>query len=727
VTSTVPRRLSAAWRRVIEVVAVLVAYTAVWMAVTWDVVTHWGSRIYGVAGDPVGSTWWLWQYAKYLGYSLVGTTTITMSGAPIGWMRGDAVNLQAVLLYGPATLAAKVVGPVGAYNLMVITGMVLSSAAMYWLIRWLGFSWVVAGWAGVAYMFFPWHTLKAGIHVTFTHLWLFPVLVLVTLWWLRQPSWRRAALVGAVGLGLWLSSGYFGIVGFVGICAMAVVGWVILGRRTRRWGVSAGTAALPVAFGVLAAVLVYAIGSIGGGMAGGLSAQDVRGLDVYGARLHQFLLPVGANPVFGSYTGDYLDANLHGGNDVESPLFVGWLTLALALAAVIWLIVARRQMAPVHRWASAMGIALVGVAFVFMLPSPFTFLGREWTMPSKLIYDVTPSFRVPTRFMPLLMTGMVVLAAIGLGLIIRRLAPALPAGALRNGVVAVSCALLAAFSFGELTTVPPGPVYEVGEREWVGMVKKTPPGVLAQYPLFGTTTLDDPDNLLQQTFHERPLGFNAPGDTLADEARTEVLDVAAPGTAGRLAGFGVTAITLRPQEQQHEGVLLPARTSPGPGYRLVGRAGDGTSVWTVTARPDAAVAVPWSGFTKLELRGKPAPRRWMDEQVASVAIFSRAGGLVRASFIAGSWGRPRAITVTGQEGMARRQLPAWTDTPVDLLLRVPAGLSAVTLRANPGPSRGPAGAPVVMYMTQWAFRAVSAGASAGDVVTSAPIAPDGSR
>ena len=129
-SSAAPRRLSAAWRRVIEVVAVLVAYTAVWMAVTWDVVTHWGSRIYGVAGDPVGSTWWLWQYAKYLGYSLVGTTTITMSGAPIGWMRGDAVNLQAVLLYGPATLAAKVVGPVGAYNLMVITGMVLSSAAM---------------------------------------------------------------------------------------------------------------------------------------------------------------------------------------------------------------------------------------------------------------------------------------------------------------------------------------------------------------------------------------------------------------------------------------------------------------------------------------------------------------------------------------------------------------------------------------------------------------------
>jgi len=709
--------------RIGEVVAVLVGYTAIWMAVTWDVVTNWGSRIFGVAGDPVGSTWWLWQYARYLGYSLVGTTTITMSGAPIGWTRGDAVNLQAVLIYGPATLAAKVFGPVSAYNLMVLTGMVLSAAAMYWLVRYIGLSWPIAAWAGVAYMFFPWHTLKADIHVTLAHLELFPVLVIAALWWLKRPSWRRALVVGAVGLALWLSSGYFGIVAFVGICVVTVVGWIVTGRRTGRWGSALGPAILPAAFGAAASALVYGVGRIGGGMSSGLPAQDARGLDIYGARLHEFFLPVGANPVFGRYTGDYLAANMHGSNDVETPLYLGWVTIVLAIVAIAWLLVARHQVAPVQRLAVVLGVALAVVAGLFMLPSPYEVFGRAWTTPIGWVYRVTPSFRVPTRFMPLLMTAVVLLAAVGLGLLIRRVRAVLPSARVRTGATIAVCAVLAALSFAELTTVPPGATYDVGEKAWVPLVRRAPEGVLAQYPLGGSVAPEDPENLLQQTFHKRPLGFNAPEGTLAEELRTEVIDPTAPGTPERLAGLGVTAVTLWPKEQEHEGVIIPARTSLGHGYRLIGRVADGTSVWQVVARPVPAVAIPWTGFGRLELKGRPQPRRWMIARDGEVAIYSRTGGVVDASFLVGSWQRPRALRVAGAGGAVGRRLPAWKDTRVTLRLRVPAGLSGLRLAVRPGPSRGPQGQPLALYMTRWSFRA----APASDVpaLQAQPLPPGG--
>ena len=73
------------------------------------------------------------------------------------------------LLSGLPRLARR--GEVVAYNLTILSGLVLSALGMYALARRLGCTPLVAGWAGLVFMLFPWHIWRVNVgHASLVHL-----------------------------------------------------------------------------------------------------------------------------------------------------------------------------------------------------------------------------------------------------------------------------------------------------------------------------------------------------------------------------------------------------------------------------------------------------------------------------------------------------------------------------------------------------------------------------
>src|SRR5439155_13549554 len=101
------------------------------------------------------------------------------------------------------------------------SGYVLSGAAMYLLVRYLRCNRLVAGWAGLVYIVFPWHLVRA-VHVSLVHLEVLPLLLLALLAAARTPTWHRFVLIAAATIACWLTSGYFGAMAVVGAAAFAI-------------------------------------------------------------------------------------------------------------------------------------------------------------------------------------------------------------------------------------------------------------------------------------------------------------------------------------------------------------------------------------------------------------------------------------------------------------------------------------------------------------------------
>ena len=157
----------------------------------------------------------------------LGVSHVASAGAPFGYDQGNGVNLQSAFVFFPAYLITEVSNEIVAYNVVVLAGLALSGAAMYWLVRWLGCGRLVAAWAGLVYIVFPWHLEKAQGHPTLAHLEGFPLLLLAVFAWYRKPGLPRALLVAPLSAVLWTTSGYFGFIGLAALPAIFLIALVL--------------------------------------------------------------------------------------------------------------------------------------------------------------------------------------------------------------------------------------------------------------------------------------------------------------------------------------------------------------------------------------------------------------------------------------------------------------------------------------------------------------------
>ena len=652
---------AAALRRIaLETSLVLLGATAFVCALMWPVVVHLGSTITGSLGsDSTGSVAWLWTLEHETGYHILGTTHHTLSGAPLGWNEGNGLNIQWFLPYYPAYLATKLFGAVAAYNLITLAGYVLSGASMYALTRYLGCARLVAVWAGVVFIVFPWHIERAE-HASLTHLEVLALLVLALVAAARRPTWLRFGFVGAATFACWLTSGYFGGMAVVTTFAFALGAALTSARRRGALQAAGSIGAALVASG-LVAIASYASGA----NAGAGIHRDASALQAYGLRPIELVVPAARHLVFGLGLDSFWAQRLHGSNTTEISNYLGLLTFALAIA---WLVIAYRRRAALRPTGlvqvTAGLVAAFVVAFLFALPSPV----GGMSMPSKWLWDRISAFRVPSRWDPLLMTVLLPLAALGLQALWRALAR-------RGRVVALAAVAVAiAVSFGELAvhTVTRFRTVPV-PAEYVALKTTTPNGILAEYPL-GYSDI----YRLWQRVHDRPLVNGAPDGTAADQMRMVLLDPAQPGTAQSLSLLGVTAFEIHPGG--HADVPVePREPTHMPGYRLVGRYPDGASVWDVVASPAPALVVPTGGFLAPTRSGNGPVEFALASSPGSLELRARTATVVRVTFGAAVQGGGSTTLHIG-DGTRDVAVPVSGTSSVSIPVQVPRGRSELFLR-----------------------------------------------
>jgi len=642
-------------RRVaVEAALVLFGTTLFVCALMWPIVRHFSSTIIGSPGsDSTGSVAFLWTLQHESGYHLLGNTHHTLSGAPFGWDQGNGLNIQWSLPYYPAYLATKLFGAVAAYNLVTLAGYVLSGASMYLLVRYLRCSRLVAAWAAVAFIIFPWHFVRAE-HASLTHLEVLALLVLALVAVTRQPTWIRFCLVGAATLACWLTSGYFGGMAVITVIAFSV-GTALTAPRRQSLRLASGS----IGAAILASGLV-GIGSYASGVNAGAGIhREADALTPFGLRPLELVVPSANHVVFG--LNSFWTRHMHGSpNLTEISNYLGLITIGLAIGWLVVVLRRRNGMAAV----TAGLVASFVVGFLFALPSPVVGI----PMPSKLLWHVLPAFRVPSRWDPLLMTALLPLAALGLQTV-RRVA----------GVAVVIAAMslsffeLATHGVSHFRTVPVPPEYTALERH-------TAEGIVAEYPL-GYSDI----YRLWQRVHGRPLVNGAPEGSLADQARLMVLDPAQAGTAQTLALLGVTAIAIHPGGPA-DTPLQPREPATSPGYRLVGRFPGGASVWAVVAPPAPALVTLPGGFAAPRLVagdvvGYPliAP-----SGVALLELRAKSPGVVRLLFDATAPSGERQMRI--QDAQGEHSFIFTASMHFDLAVEVPRGVSQLLLKIDPAPT-----------------------------------------
>lgn len=643
------------WSRIraaaIETTLVLLGCMLFVCVLMWPVVEHLSSTIIGSLGsDSTGSVSFFWTLQHESGFHLLGNTHHTLSGAPFGWDEGNGINIQWSLPYYPAYLATRVFGPVAAYNLITLAGYILSGASMYLLVRYLRCSRLVAAWAAMVFIIFPWHFARAE-HASLTHLEVLALLVLALVAATRNPDWLRFGFVGLATLACWLTSGYFGGMAVITVVAYAA-GAALVQRGRRGVLLAGGSVAATVAASLLVAIGSYASGT---NASAGI-ARDADALKPYGLRPLDLVVPA-PNHLFFSLNS-FWRRHLHGSpNFTEISSFLGVVTIALA---VLWLVLAVRRRNGLAAITAGLVTAFV-VGFLFALPSPVAGI----SMPSKLLWDVLPAFRVPSRWDPLLMATVLPLAALGLQSLKRTLGVAVVAVAVVLSFVELSTHRVAHFR-----TVPVPP-------EYVALARDTPIGIVAEYPL-GYSDL----YRLWQRVHGRPLVNGAPEGSLPDEAHLMVLDPKEPGTSAALALLGVKAIVLHPGGPADVPVQ-PREPKPSDGYQLVGRFPDTSSVWTVTAPPAPAFAMLAGGFglpRRLD-NGRVGYPLIASGGVAVMELRARAPGVVRVEFEASAPGGKHQLRI--QDSVGEHPYPFTGSMHFDLNVEVPRGVSQLVLKVDP--------------------------------------------
>jgi hypothetical protein len=691
----------------IEAVVALAMFTGLAVVVTWPLAADLRTRIYGYPGDSTGTIAFLWSSAHKVGYHLLGSTHIRLTGAPFGWDFADTLNVQWGFVLGPAVLVTKLFGEVVAYNLAVLSGLALSGATMYLLVRWLGASPAVAAWAGLAYTLFPWHLEKAQGHLTFVHLEGFPLLLLAALSWYRRPDWVHALWIALASLVLWTTAGYFGLVALVALAVLLPV-LALAQRRRLGTGAAARNLALAGGFALAVPVAIFAL-SLFGPRGEALSAvRNAGDLRTYGTRPWEYFLPSYRSTVFGGDVRDFLGAHLHGSNFSETSLYVGWIPLMLAGGFVVAAFVRRRSW-PFEQKLLAVALSLLGIAAViFSLPSPLP--KTDVPGPSRLLWELVPQFRVSSRFVALVMTALVPLAALGLERLRRWLAARGAAGAAAGVVVVALAAAGTTIEFwlnastSDVSQVPP----------YYRVVEKAAPGALAEYPLAKAEQAVNSDYLFWQRVHKRPLVNGAASNTFAESAGQSVANPVSPETPSSLAALGVTTIVVRPTTYAFTGGEA-GPTKLGRGYELLGRYPDGTTVWRVTAAKAPALATFNEGFSFTETPPRQPTTRWMLGSNAKVHLYAWRPGSYLVRFRLGSYDKPRVVRVFGR-GENVDVLAVAGQREVTVPVKVPRGHSTVTIATRPGPEQTPDGRFVTLYVSNWQFLPIGGKRVSGPVV-----------
>lgn len=560
---------------------VAVVYLAAAVILTWplaaSLTTHLGALL--GPGDPYLNLWILgWGMHAWVTDPL-GVLTGRVFDANIFFPARDALTysdhflLQALPL---SPIYALTGDAVLCYNLLLIASIALSGLAMHAYVKSVTASTPAAFVAGLAWACWPYRTAHI-LHIQLQALYFLPLAMLALHRLVAARRWRDSWFLGAMAGLQAIASVYYGVMTMVAVGVSAVVIAITTGQwRNRQLIVRLAVAAI-VGTALVAPVLMPYRRS-----------QDAQGFgrNLYEAANHaateqSYRQVPPSNLIYGQTGLLAPRAPAPGERDrqgVEDWLFPGFVILVLALIGVItgW----RRDARPIV----VTGCALVVAGVVLSL-------GPDGIRPLYAwLYDAVYGFqaiRAPARFAVVAMTGVVLLAALGMRSIVERASSTLSTpgtssttGTSRTlgtpGTLLAAALILAAgveYVNAPLALVP-APARRTAVGQWL---KHEPaPGAVLHLPL--TLDIENTPFMVQSMEHwrpivngysgQRPIFFPALVDAFSSLPSPDALvtlkelDVRFVVSRGELAGAGTPASPFVERARFERDVIYEVRWTP---------------------------------------------------------------------------------------------------------------------------------------------------------------------
>jgi hypothetical protein len=511
-------------------------------------------------------------------------------------------------------LLARGVGPVAAYNGLVLLSFPLAAVAAFLLARHLRLAPVTSALAALAFAFSPFHLAQAAYHPHIAQVQWIP-LYLLALWRsLDEASpvrlaWLALALVAVTG-----SNFYGGLIAAV-LTPVAMAGYWWWWSRS---GVDAGRHLIRTG-GTLAALVLGGMGYLWWTAPVLLTSPAAfafprADLFVYSAKWWSYAVPPVANPWLGDVARRTWTAwNVHTGV-LEQQVSVGLGVIALGLVAMAgWR--HRPNPATARRPVPLLAL-LAGAALVCSLSPERTIEGIRFVRPSALLYEIVPMFRAYARFGVVVQLMAVLLAGAGLERLWRS----------RRVVARVAAIALVGVAAAEYAVLPGSLWRDVLPTAAHRRLMEQGGSVLALDCSPLTVESASVEWLTKQRIRM---------------ARRDT-DCLEPGLAGRLAADGFTHLLVRP------GSLAGRLWSVRPrdeGLHLATDV-DGTRVFEVTAPIPPVYTAAMEGFSDREAT-REWTWRWMGD-TASWAIVNTGVAEVVAGLTVEvqAFGGPRQLQLT---------------------------------------------------------------------------------
>ena len=482
-------------------------------------------------------------------------------------------------------LISRVIGPVAAYNWLILISFPFTAATTYLLARHLALSPAAAAVAALAYAFSPFHLAHAAYHPHIAQTQWIP-LYLLALWRCLDAATPAAvAFLGLATLAVTLSNFYGGLIAAVITPVAVVTYWFVMRPVIKR-----PRHALTVT--LLSLVLIAACGLAYASYAApavvidrGSFALPRAELFFYSAKWWSYLVPPVAHPLFGSAIKRIWEtAGIRNGL-LEQQVSLGWGILALGGVAVghwLWLIRNRHSSSGIR----VPVLVVVAVTALVCSLSPERTIGTYVVAaPSALLYAVLPMFRSYARFGVVVHLMAVLLAGIGVDFL------------RRSGRGAqLACAAFVAMIVVEYTVAPSAlwrDVLPTTAHRWV----TRQPGDMR---VFDCMVLNRKSQSIQWlTRYRVVLTANSSSDC------TE------PNLSQRLAATGYTHVLVT--RDTAEGRWFAKHPTQG-GFRVAANLKDG-QVFAVTAAPPSIYTATMPGFFRREHSAR-GTWRWMGQDAA---------------------------------------------------------------------------------------------------------------
>ncbi|MCX6551098.1 MAG: hypothetical protein NTY02_08845, partial [Acidobacteria bacterium] len=320
----------------------------------------------------------------------------------------------------PGALLARLIGPVAAYNAIILLSFPLSAVAAFLLARHLSLSPPAAAAAALAFAFSPFHVAQAAYHPHIAQTQWIPLYVLALWRCLDAPTGRTVGLLAAASAAVALSNFYGGLIAAVMTPALVAAYWLMAPARdaalTRRVATAAG-GLLAIASAGVAYAWWAARDVLSGPGAFTFPRED---LFRYAATWRSYLLPPIGHPLLGDLVRRLQASEGPAEGLLERQLGVGLGLLVLGIMAVVAWHLARRAAAwrvSTRRTSplrAVPALVVAAAAALFCSLSPEVHVGAFTVIrPSGLLHDLLPMFRAYARFGVVVQLMIALLAGIG--------------------------------------------------------------------------------------------------------------------------------------------------------------------------------------------------------------------------------------------------------------------------------------------------------------------------